>query len=130
MHLEVEMWPGRVASRPGGGDDLTLGHTLAARHNDDAVVGIVTDPAIAVIDHNEIAVARIIPTRIGDRTAIDGIDCVAGMSSQVDTRVPWREVVAGDPVLGDWPNERAGSHHTGCSTLAETGISRNVTERR
>src|SRR5258706_7026841 len=57
-HFKVEVWAGGVAGAARQADQVALEHALAAVDIPLAQVAIDSLPAIAVVDHNQVAIAK------------------------------------------------------------------------
>src|SRR5699024_4598537 len=88
--LEVDVGTGGAAGGPHQGDGLALFHHVALLHQVTLVVAVAGDPAPAVVDLDEVAIA-VAPARPGDHTGGDADHLAALGAGEVDA------VVVADP---------------------------------
>ena len=81
--LEVQVRPGRVASRADCADRSALKYTHSAGNPDAAQVSVRRLPAVAVVDDDQVAVAEIAPARVDDHTGVSGKDGVPRRPAEV-----------------------------------------------
>src|SRR5690554_4202009 len=111
----MEMGAGGTAGVARRGDVLSLGNGLPGVDADAAQVSVVGLVAVAVVDHDQIAVAAVVPGGVGNDTAVGRNNGRAFAEGNVNTRmaVP---VVLGDAAGGNRPDEAAGAvGGTGCA---------------
>src|SRR6266851_3476682 len=87
------------AGRADLGDGLASAHRVAALDEQLVAMRVGGDPAIGMLDQNQIAVAAQLVAGIGDGSAIDGIDRGAARRGDVDPVIVL--AACGDPVAGE-----------------------------
>ena len=92
-HFEMQVRAGRVSGDPHCADCAALEDSLAAADINRVEVGIECLPAVSVVDHNNIAIAIIIPTRINYDTVIGGENAMSDGASNVNRFMDARNVV-------------------------------------
>ena len=65
-------------------DHVTLAHTLAADYIDGAQVGIQRLEVVAVVHHDHVTVAVIIPAGVNDHACVGGINTLTFVAGNVD----------------------------------------------
>ncbi len=75
-------------------------------------MGVKRLPAIAVVDHNNIAVSPVIPARIHYHSIVRRVDRIAGVSIDIDAAMigGWRVIETGEKMVVRRPDEAAHSH--------------------
>src|SRR3990172_4347979 len=95
----------RVADSP---DIRTLGHVLATGHGRSAQVCVGRLPPGAVVDHEQITIAKLAPAGEDHHAAIHCVDRIALRSGDVYAAVDARVVISGEGARHGGPDESAG----------------------
>jgi hypothetical protein len=82
--LEMQLRLADIAGRADPRDDLAAPDFFAPLDQNRIAVGISRDPAIGMLDENEIAVPAQLVPGIGDDAGVDGLNCSAAGRRDVD----------------------------------------------
>ena len=104
-HFKVEVRAGGIAGVAPDPDRLTFADMLAAARNDRSQVGIQGLVAVAMIDHDHIAIAPICPTGKYDHAAVCGKDRQAISGSQIQAQVACPIIIADQGMDRCGPNK-------------------------
>lgn len=104
--LEVQMGARAVAGAAHSSDHIPLENRLTAPNVDLAVVSIQRLPAVAVVEHDGVAVAPVIPASIDHDPIVRSENSAASTATNINRFVDARDIwVAGNTRIRRWPTE-------------------------
>src|SRR5450759_735951 len=106
-----------------GADDRALVNALSTDQSDAIQMPIERLPAVAMIDHDHVAIAIFVPACVNDHTRIHGVDRLASIARDVDTAVVriGRIIITRKKMVIGGPDERAKPNRTVVYLSASTG---------
>src|SRR5215472_74164 len=96
--LEMQLRLVDVTGRANPGDDLPSRYLVSALHKQLIAVGVGRDPAVGMLDQNEIAVTAQLVSGIGDDAGIGRLDWRPPRRADIDAVVV--RAVAGETIGG------------------------------